>query len=130
MKVAAEFMKYSIAGFAATATHLAVLAGLAQLTQTPKPIASAVGFCCAIPVNYLIQHKFVFRRNGGHAIYFLRYLTVTLVLLVANVVLFSILTQILGLFYIFAQIVVIGVLFVLNFLINRTFTFGESIHAR
>ena len=55
MKIAAEFIKYSIAGFAAAATHLAVLAGLVQLTPAPKPMASAIGFCCAIPVNYIIH---------------------------------------------------------------------------
>lgn len=130
MKIAAQFIKYSIAGIAATATHLAVLAGLAQLLQAPKPMASAIGFCCAIPVNYFVQHRFVFRKTGGHTIYFMRYLTVTLMLLVANVIIFSILTQILGLFYIFAQIIVIGILFVLNFIVNRTFTFGEPIQAR
>ena len=126
MKIAVEFIRYSIAGFAAAATHLAVLAGLVQLMQTPKPIASAIGFCCAIPVNYLIQHRFVFGRTGGHTIYFMRYLTVTLVLLAANVIIFSIFTQIIEMFYILAQIVVIGIVFVLNFLVNRTFTFSDA----
>lgn len=126
MKIAAEFIKYSIAGFAAAATHLAVLAGLVQLMQAPKPMASAIGFCCAIPVNYLIQHSFVFGRTGGHIVYFVRYLTVTLILLVANVILFTIFTQVFGVFYIFAQVVVIGIVFVLNFLVNRTFTFSNE----
>ena len=126
MKIAAEFIKYSIAGFAAAATHLAVLAGLVQLTPAPKPMASAIGFCCAIPVNYIIQHRFVFGRTGGHVVYFMRYLTVTLILLSANVVLFTIFTQVLGLFYIFAQVLVIGIVFVLNFLVNRTFTFSDG----
>jgi putative flippase GtrA len=58
------------------------------------------------------------------------YPTATLMSLIANVILFSILTQILGVFYIFAQIIVIGILFVLNFIVNRTFTFGEPIQAR
>jgi putative flippase GtrA len=60
----------------------------------------------------------------------MRYLTVTLLLLIAKCYSFSILTQILGLFYIFAQIIVIGILFVLTFIVNRTFTFGEPIQAR
>ena len=126
MKIAAEFMKYSIAGFAAAATHLAILAGLVQLMQAPKPMASAIGFCCAIPVNYLIQHSFVFGRTGGHFVYFVRYLSVTLMLLGANVILFIIFTQVIGLFYIFAQVLVIGIVFVLNFLVNRTFTFSDE----
>ena len=56
----------------------------------------------------------------------MRYLTVTLILLSANVVIFTILTQVLGLFYIFAQVLVIGIVFVLNFLVNRTFTFSDG----
>lgn len=126
MKIAAEFMKYSVAGCAAAATHLAVLASLVQLTPSPKPLASAIGFCCAIPVNYLIQHRFVFGRTGGHTVYFMRYLSVTLILLAANVVLFAIFTQVIGIFYIFAQVLVIGIVFVLNFLVNRTFTFSDE----
>jgi putative flippase GtrA len=126
MKIAGEFVKYSIAGFAAAATHLAVLAGLVQLMQAPKPMASAIGFCCAIPVNYLIQHRFVFGRTGGHVVYFVRYIAVTLALLAVNVVIFSIFTQIFGIFYILAQILVIGIVFVLNFLVNRTFTFSDE----
>jgi putative flippase GtrA len=126
VKIAGEFIKYSIAGFAAAATHLAVLAGLVQLMQAPKTMASAIGFCCAIPVNYFIQHRFVFGRTGGHTIYFMRYITVTLILLAANVIIFSIFTQIIGIFYVLAQILVIGIVFVLNFLVNRTFTFSDG----
>ena len=69
MKIAAEFIKYSIAGFAAAATHLAVLAGLVQLTPAPKPMASAIGFCCAIPVNYIIQHRFVWENRGARRLF-------------------------------------------------------------
>jgi putative flippase GtrA len=130
MKIVAELIKYSIAGVAAAATHLAVLAGLVQFMHAPTPIASAIGFCCAIPVNYSIQHTFVFRRTGSHTIYFIRYLTVTFVMLVGNVIMFSILTEVIGLFYLFAQVIVIGILFVLNFLINRTLTFREAVPAR
>lgn len=130
MRITGEFIKYSIAGFAAAATHLAVLAGLVQLMQAPKPMASAIGFCCAIPVNYFIQHRFVFRRTGGHIVYFTRYIVVTMALLAVNVIIFSVFTQILGIFYILAQILVIGIAFVLNFLVNRTFTFsGEHTFA-
>ena len=65
MKIAAEFIKYSIAGFAAAATHLAVLAGLVQLTPAPKPLASAIGFCCAIPVNISFNIDSFLGEQGG-----------------------------------------------------------------
>jgi putative flippase GtrA len=128
MKIVAELIKYSIAGGAAAATHLAVLAGLVQFMQVPKPMASAIGFCCATPVNYFIQHRFVFNRTGRHTIYFVRYVTVTLTMLAVNIIMFYILTQMLGLFYIYAQIIVIGIFFILNFLVNRSFTFGAAAH--
>jgi len=47
-------------------------------------------------------------------------------LLAVNVIIFSVFTQIIGIFYILAQILVIGIVFVLNFLVNRTFTFSDE----
>lgn len=125
MKIATEFLRYLVAGGAAAATHLAVLAGLVQLSGAPKPMASAIGFCCAIPVNYIIQHRYVFQRSRGHSYYFVRYLAVTLTLMMVNVILFWIFTEIFGIFYILSQILVIGVIVIVNFLLNRAFTFAD-----
>jgi putative flippase GtrA len=49
-----------VAGSAAAATHLAVLVGFTE------QLGSEIGFCCATPVNYLLQHRYVFARRSRH----------------------------------------------------------------
>lgn len=125
VKIAGEFLRYLVASCAAVVTHLAVLVILVQLAELPKPLASAMGFCCAIPVNYVIQHRYVFRKTGAHIYYFIRYLLITLTMMLVNVMIFWIFTSIFGIFYILSQLLTIGIIAVLNFLFNRAFTFAN-----
>ena len=120
-----QFASYCVAGGAAAATHLAVLIALIELGGVDKMAASAIGFSCSIPVNYLLQHRFVFARRGRHLTYFSRYLAVTLIGLGLNSALFWVGTNVIGAHYLPTQIVVIGIVVAFNFLVNRTFTFGE-----
>ena len=84
-----------------------------------------IGFSCAIPVNYLLQHRFVFARRGRHWAFFSRYLGVTLSALGLNAALFWVGTEVIGAHYLPTQIVVIGIIVAVNFLVNRKFTFAE-----
>ena len=119
-----QFLRYGLAGGAAAATHIAVLVLLTELARTPATLASAVGFGCAVPVNYALQHRFVFNRSRQHLLYFPRYVSITLLTLALNTGLFWLLTEGLGLFYVASQVVTIGVIVPLNYALNRCFTFG------
>jgi len=121
-----QFLRYGLAGSAAAATHLAVLVLLAELAAVPATLASALGFACAVPVNYALQHRFVFNSSSRrHLLLFSRYVTVTLLTMALNVGLFWLLTSGLGVFYVLSQIITIGVIVPLNFAINRSYTFAE-----
>lgn len=115
-----------MAGSIAAATHLVVLVGLTEMVGLAESLASAIGFCCATPVNYLLQHRYVFSSKALHRKAFSRYLAVTLATLGLNVALFYVLLKAVNLHYVVIQIFVIGVLFVVNFLINRTYTFAAT----
>lgn len=120
-----QFLRYGLAGSAAAATHLIVLVLLSEIARTPETLASAVGFCCAVPVNYALQHRFVFNRSSQHLLFFPRYVSITLLTLGLNTLLFWLLTSGLGLFYVASQVVTIGLVVPLNYLFNRHFTFAR-----
>jgi putative flippase GtrA len=115
-----------VAGSIAVATHLVVLVGLTEIAGLAESLASGIGFCCATPVNYYLQHRYVFSSTNRHLAAFSRYLAVTLAVLGLNVVLFHLLLKTTPLHYVVVQIVVIGVLFVVNFLVNRSYTFAPT----
>jgi putative flippase GtrA len=79
-----------------------------------------------VPVNYALQHRFVFNPDGrSHLLFFSRYVVVTLLTMALNVGLFWLLTSGLGMYYVLSQIITIGLIVPLNFVINRSYTFGE-----
>jgi putative flippase GtrA len=123
-RLAAQFVRYLLSGGAAAAVHLVVLVAAVELVRVAKPLASAVGFCCAVLVNYGLQHRFVFGRTSRHGVFLPRYVAVTLGTLVLNVALFWLLTQEMGVPYVLSQVLTIGLIVPVNFTLNRTFTFA------
>ncbi|MDJ0896183.1 MAG: GtrA family protein [Alphaproteobacteria bacterium] len=124
MEVFRQFALYGAAGGAAVATHLAVLGVLVEWAGTDKTAASTAGFLCAIPINYLLQHRFVFACEGAHRVFFWRYLLVTLIALGLNAILFRIGIDLLGVHYLVTQVFVIAFVVSFNFLVNWKFTFA------
>ena len=121
-----QLVGYGIAGLMASAVHLAVLYALVEFLLVAKTLASAIGFAAAIPVNYFIQYHFVFQSSVGHVRGFLRYLEVTLFFAAVNTGLFYTLLNFTSMNYIVIQIITIITVAVLNFVVNRQFTFAAQ----
>lgn len=121
--LALQICRYGASGGLAAATHLGVLILLVEVAGAPETPASAAGFACATPVNYLLQHRFVFRSSRHHAAAFPRYVGITLATLALNTAVFWCLADLLGIFYVLSQILTIGLVVPVNFVLNRTVTF-------
>ena len=117
--------RYTVAGGTALATHVAVLSLLVELTPINKTLASAVGFACAVPVNYSLQHRFVFNSRGMHGVRFVRYVLVTLSTMTLNALAFWTLAEILHVYYVTAQLTTTALIFMMNFVVNRFYTFAD-----
>jgi putative flippase GtrA len=120
-----QFLRYGLAGGAAALTHLVVLVLLTELAHVAPTLASALGFTCAVPVNYALQHRFVFNRSRQHLLFFPRYVSITLLTLGLNTGLFWLLNTGLGLYYVASQVVTIGLIVPLNYVLNRCVTFND-----
>lgn len=77
-----------------------------------------------MPVNYLLQHFYVFRAKGRIITNFSKYLTLTAVTAALNAILMWLMTTRTPIPYPVAQVMVTGMIFVVNFFGNRSFTFG------
>jgi putative flippase GtrA len=117
------FIRYFTSGFIATISHFAVLVFLVEFFFTNPLVASVVGFIVAVVVNYLFQYHWTFRCSGPFAHTFVRYLIVTIFMLLLNTALFWILHYSYTIPYVVAQALVTGVVFLCNFSINKHYTF-------
>ncbi len=127
--LSAQFCRYFVSGVIATVVHLVILSFLVELTNCPPTVSSAIGFIGACLGNYMLQHYWVFSVKGSHRVFFLRYITVTAITFFLNIGLFWLLFQVVGLWYLVAQLVAIALIFILNFLINRSYTFKNRLES-
>ena len=121
-----QFARYFLVGCAALGLHLIVLGGLVELVGLNATLSSGIGFVVACCLNYWLQRCWVFRAHTSHAAAIGRYVMVTSATLVLNVGVFWVLHNVLLWWYPLAQVVTTGMIFVLNFLVNRCFTFRRE----
>ncbi len=120
------FFRYSISGAVAAVVHFGLLIILVEFTATNPTLASASGFCAAIFVNYTLLYHYAFRADGPHGVMFTRYVIVTVAMLGVNTLIFWILNEHQNVPYLLSQVVATGVVVMLNFNINRLYTFKST----
>ena len=121
-----QFIKYVISGSLSALTWLIILWAGVELLSLPKALSSFIGFCIGSIINYSLQHRFVFKKSGDHGVFFKRYVVVTLIMQIVNIVMFWGLITYTSIHYISAQIIVIGFVFICNYIINSTYTFMKT----
>ena len=120
-----RFVLYLASGGTAVLVWYAVLIGLVELFDTNKTLASVIGFAVGMPVNYILQRRFVFKASGPDRLYFPRYVAVTLATMGLNALMFWSLVEVVGLNYLVGQTISTGLVVVVNYLVNRTYTFAK-----
>ena len=120
-----QLIKYGFAGGSAVVLHFAVLTGLVEILAVNPTMATAAGFVAGCVLNYALQHRWVFRADGRHITFARRYALVTAATFVLNVALFHALHAVVGLWYVLAQVIATVVVFLVNFEINRRYTFAR-----
>lgn len=118
-------IKYIISGSIAVLTLFFVLTFMVEVLYMPKIFASNVSFAIAAIINYLLQHKFVYKCEGKHVKHASRFVIVTLMGLFINVMVFSQLLDVID-SYQFSQLITIIIVFVFSFVVNTTFTFRKG----
>jgi len=123
------FARYIVSGGIAAIVHFGLLVLFVECIMLTPTLASSLGFIAAIFVNYSLQYYWTFSVSGSHRIFFIRYLSVTLLTLGINTFLFWILNVLMGVHYVISQIAATGVVVIVNFGINQRYTFSSDIIA-
>ena len=118
------FFRYSVSGGIAVTVHYFVLIMLVELLAMDATQSSALGFISAVPVNYMLQYHWTFKAQGRHTSTFTKYIFITLIGMLLNTFVFWILYTSLGVWYIYSQAIATGVVLMVNFVVNRFYTFA------
>jgi putative flippase GtrA len=119
-------IRYTAAGSLAVGVHYLVLILLVEVAEIDPTLSSSCGFSVGVILNYLLQYYWTFRSTGSHTRRFPLFAGVAVTMLGLNAAIFWGLHVHAGINYLLAQAVAIGVVFLLNFLINSRYTFAPE----
>lgn len=121
------YVKYVLAGGTAAATNLVALFALHGVLKLAIVPAASLAFCAAFFVSFCLQKFWTFRDPSRRVLkQMTKYLAVGLFNLVLNAAAMYVLVELLGVWYLLAQIMVGVVIAVESFLIYRTFIFKKG----
>jgi putative flippase GtrA len=118
-----HFLRYITAGSMAVSVQFALLTVCVEMAGILPTMSSAIGYICGASTNYVLQYYFTFRATGQHLRTFLIYVAVNLFTLCINLVIFWLLTNAFGIWYVISQAVAVCVVVFVNFYIHRRWTF-------
>lgn len=117
-------IKYGIVGVSGTIIDVGLLYAFVEYGHIPLLSAAALSFIFAVANNFYWNKKWTFGDTSTrYAKQYIKYLIVSLIALVLNMIVLYALTTLFGLWYIFAKLATSGVIFVWNFTINKFWTF-------
>lgn len=119
-------VRYIIVGGLGTAIHLTILALCVEWFGIDAVMGSIIGFVGALLVSYVLNHYWTFRSRRSHLSSLYRYVTVSLFGLGLNTGMMYALIHILNIWYFAAQLSVILVVPLVNFLLNSYWTFSSK----
>ena len=124
----AELLRYGMASAASAVVTLGLPVLLHEGFQVDERVAVAIAFATVFVMNFIIQRLFVFKSAGRASGEIARYTVTSVVFRGAEYIAFLLLFR-LGLVYWLAQLIVVGVSFVVKFLTLRYFVYGNKLPA-
>jgi putative flippase GtrA len=124
-EVSLQFLVYAGVGAIGTLGHYAVLIFLVQAVQTRPFVASTFGFIVGGIINYVLNYKITFKSSKNHHQAFLQFFTVALFGLVLNSGVMWLGTEQFHVHYLIVQLLATFLVLVVNFLINKFWTFAQ-----
>jgi putative flippase GtrA len=125
--ISRQFTRYLIVGALGTATHLAILALCVEWLKQDAVVSAAAGFVGALSVSYILNHQWAFESKQSHGSSLWRYIVVSLCGLVLNTAMMMALINYFRFWYLSAQLSVVIIVPIINFVLNRYWTFGAYI---
>ncbi|BBU27666.1 hypothetical protein BTHE68_14000 [Burkholderia sp. THE68] len=121
-----QFIRYLVAGGLGTLAHLAILACCVEWFGWRPAAGAAAGFSAALLISFALNYRWTFQSQRSHLAGLWRYVIVSLGGLGLNTAMVYSLVEYLHCNYFNAQLYVIAVVPVCNFIVNRYWTFDAT----
>lgn len=126
MSTARQLRRFVVVGVAATATHVAIVVLCIELLGLGVQTATFVAFTCALSLSYFLNRAWTYQTRGRHRRQLPRFAVVSLAGYGLNAAIMALVTELLGLSYLFGIAIVVMVLPCLTFLSHRYWTFVDE----
>ncbi len=126
MSTARQLRRFVVVGVAVTATHVAMSVLSIELLGLGVQAGTFLAFSCALALSYLLNRAWTYQVRGRHRRQLPRFAVVSLAGYGLNAAIMALVTELLGLSYLFGIAVVVMVLPSLSFLSHRYWTFADE----
>jgi putative flippase GtrA len=126
MTLLSSYVRYIASGTVATLSHFTVLTILVELFALNPTLSTGLGCIVGGCVNYMLQRNLTFKSSIEHHRAVGRYLLMNSLTMTLNLLGFWAMTELFNIWYIYAQFTMTILISLLNFLINRHFTFRKD----
>jgi putative flippase GtrA len=116
--------KYLVVGGLGTVTHLSLLYVTVEHLSFEPLLGSSTVFIWVVIQSYLLNKNWTFDNDSKHSSALPRYLVVSGIGFLSNLLLMYLMINFLGLWYMLAQILTATVIPAMNFLLNKYWTFS------
>ncbi|RJP70516.1 MAG: GtrA family protein [Comamonadaceae bacterium] len=125
-RLGALFLRFAGAGAVGTTAHYLVLVVLVSGFGLAAVAGSVAGSIVGALINYLINYFWTFGSRHGHRHAFPRFMAVAAVGLAVNAATMALLTEVLAVHYLIAQLMATAVVLLMGFFLNANWTFGRT----
>ncbi len=117
-------VKYLVVGGLGTVTHLSLLYIAVEFFGVPPLLGSCTAFIWVVIQSYFLHRNWTFRSDREHSSALPRYLVVSGIGFAGNLAIMFVMFNILGAWYMLAQASAAIVIPILNFILNKYWTFS------
>jgi putative flippase GtrA len=123
-----QLTAYLLTGGAAALVQIGLLYVLTEVFSIWYLYSSAIAFVAAVVLNFLFQKQFTFRESANRSTrwQFTAFFILAVLNLCISTAVLTLLVEFGGVYYILAQIAIIGALAIFNFMIYRAYIFKET----
>jgi len=121
-------VRYIIVGLISIGTNLFFIYLITEVFKVWYIYSSVISYVIAFMTSFLLQKLWTFKDSSwerGHMQAF-SYSIIALVTFVSNITILYVLTEYLNIWYLASQIVSLGIVAFMSFLLNKTFTFNTT----
>ena len=120
-----QFTKFALVGGSGSLIGLGILWIFTELAGWYYLVSLTLALLVSVSNNYLWNSKWTFKDKKASIKGFGKYLSLSAGTLVLNLILVFILTDVIGIWYMFSAIITTGIVFLINFTLSRKYVWNS-----